>query len=371
MEATISIVPRFTMDSVRCITGRYGPFTANFPIHVPLWLALHFRSTSTCTINAPAFLQLDYLRDMLERESLSEGSFEPLPYYFFEIAKLLIEHGAQDVPHVAEVTRLMGSISALRKRKLQRSMAVFESDEAPMFIPGIKLSNLVSHELHFLRQSFAVVLRQAYDMDRRRRGTEVLHRIGAGAGVARHGHGLAVAPAVTMMPPLSQSSQSHARPSSASLYSSRPSWNGPGSEMASSWTAPTTTTSGAAAMRDRDDLTSVTTSSMRETTQGSFSQTTGEGEGEGAAGSYEGHRMTTTTSASAISLDTWSSQAQPQTAQPMSLSQMSGTTTTTTTEMTWGAGMEEMRGPQQGHPFPPVSGSLQPPVKKRRTLRQT
>uniref|UniRef100_A0A0A9ZGJ8 ATP synthase epsilon chain n=1 Tax=Lygus hesperus TaxID=30085 RepID=A0A0A9ZGJ8_LYGHE len=47
-------------------------------------------------------------------------------------------------------------------------MAIFEAEGAPMHIPGIKLTHIVSNEIHYLRGSFAKVLQQAYKMDRQR-----------------------------------------------------------------------------------------------------------------------------------------------------------------------------------------------------------
>lgn len=175
MEVPVTVVPRFSMDRVDCLGGNYGPFTPNYPLEVPLWLALHLRQTDTCTITAPPYLRVAYLRGVVEREQSSDSSFEPLPFYFYEVAKLMcgLRGGSEeeDVPHVAEVVRLVNDIKALRQRKLQQSMAVFEAEGSPMFIPGIKLTNIVSNELHYLRHSFAQVLRQACAMDQQRQST--------------------------------------------------------------------------------------------------------------------------------------------------------------------------------------------------------
>lgn len=64
--------------------------------------------------------------------------------------------------------RLVNDIRDTRQRKLMRSMAIFEAENSPMYIPGIKLTNIVSSEIHYLRSSFAKVLEQAYTMDRQR-----------------------------------------------------------------------------------------------------------------------------------------------------------------------------------------------------------
>ncbi|RHW67837.1 GINS complex protein [Trypanosoma brucei equiperdum] len=171
MEVTVTIVPRFTMPRIStAFGGRYGPFTPNFPTDVPLWLALHIRQTDTCTIQPPPYVALPHLRQVLEREKENETTFEALPFYFFEVVKKLCEvsAAAEDVPHVAEVVRLVDEVRAVRRRKLQQSMSVFEAEGSPVFIPGIKLSNIVNHELQYLRTSFAIVLQQSADMKQRR-----------------------------------------------------------------------------------------------------------------------------------------------------------------------------------------------------------
>ncbi|KAG5490576.1 hypothetical protein JKF63_00696 [Porcisia hertigi] len=182
MEVPTTIVPRFSMDRVDCLGGSYGPFAPQYPIDVPLWLALYLRRTDTCSIQPPDFLRVEYLRDVIERERTNDQGFESLPFYFYEIAKKLAERGggggvgggsastedSDTIPHVVEVIRLVSEIHAMRQQKLKNLMTVFEAEGSPMFIPGVLLTNIVCHELHFLRTSFAIVLQQAASMERQR-----------------------------------------------------------------------------------------------------------------------------------------------------------------------------------------------------------
>nr|CCC53649.1 conserved hypothetical protein [Trypanosoma vivax Y486] len=171
MEVNVTIFPRFTMPRISTpLGGLFGPFSPNSPTDVPLWLALHIRQTDTCTIQPPPYVALPYLRGLLEREKESEATFEALPFYFFELVKKLCENSAaaEDIPHVAEVVRLTEEVKAIRRQKLQQSMAVFEAEGSPVFIPGIKLPIYSHHELHTLRTSFAIVLQQSAEMKHRR-----------------------------------------------------------------------------------------------------------------------------------------------------------------------------------------------------------
>lgn len=171
MEMSVTIIPRFTMPRVTTLFGgSYGPFAPNYPVDVPLWLAMHIRQTDTCVITPPQFMAISYLRNVVAKEKESEVTFEMLPFYFFEIVKKLCENSAaaEDVPHVAEVLRLVAEVKAIRRQKLQRSMSVFEAEGSPVYIPGIKLTNIVNNEFEFLRSSFAKVLFQSAEMKRRR-----------------------------------------------------------------------------------------------------------------------------------------------------------------------------------------------------------
>ncbi|CCW61208.1 unnamed protein product [Phytomonas sp. EM1] len=167
-DTLITVVPRFSMRRVTCISGHYGPFSPNYPVEIPLWLALHLRQTDTCVITLPSYLSLSHLSDVVAREQRNDNTFEPLPFFFFEVAKNLCELAHEDVPNVAEVIRLVRELQSMRQRKLQQSMSIFEAEGTAMFIPGIRLTHIVSAELHYLRTSFAVVLRQACEMEQKR-----------------------------------------------------------------------------------------------------------------------------------------------------------------------------------------------------------
>ncbi|KAH9598103.1 GINS subunit [Trypanosoma melophagium] len=314
MEVTVTMIPRFTMPRVStAFGGRYGPFTPNHPVEVPLWLALHIRQTDTCTISPPPFLAVSFLRDVLEREKANDATFEALPFYFFEVVKQLCEGSAaaEDIPHVAEVVRLVAEVKATRRRKLQRSMAVFEAEGSPVFIPGIKLTNIVHHELEFLRVSFAVVLRQAAEMHRRRE-----HRVGAVITTGVNGTGIATA---TNAHTIRQESQTPTRVSSGMGIAT----DGSGSAIATPSITATTQLSAEQMM-----MMTTTTTRGRGTTS-TITTTTEQQQHQGEPSLYS-HTPTGATGTSASSLTD---------------------ATETLTNVT--------------------DDVLSPPVKKRRTLRQT
>lgn len=232
LETPITIIPRFSMPAVptlsRSLKNQYfGPFSALYPIEVPLYLALYFRLTGTCTVTLPAYLRRRFLSTVLEKEQADHRDFQSLPFYFFEVARKLLDAGADRIrsgwvadekgrvsdrkgmtgkdgvgvdgedddseeeegetddvwssEYLTEVGRLVQDILLVRQQKLQKSMGIFESSDSVLFIPGIKLTNLVSQEIEFLRHSFAVVLQQACHFDQQRRAPiEVRRQVGRG-----------------------------------------------------------------------------------------------------------------------------------------------------------------------------------------------
>lgn len=230
LETPVTIIPRFSMPAIPTLSNStrnssFGPFSALYPVEVPLYLALYFRLTGTCTITLPSYLRRRFLRKVLQQEKMDHHNFQPLPFYFFEVAKKLLdvadqvrsgwegeEHGMtggrrgiagatlQDAlddeeddeddddeggggrsnvwssEYLTEVGRLVQDILLSRQQKLQKSMGIFEPSDSPLFIPGIKLTNLVAHEIEFLRHSFAVVLQQTAHLDHQRRAPIEIRR---------------------------------------------------------------------------------------------------------------------------------------------------------------------------------------------------
>jgi GINS complex subunit 2 len=104
------------------VQGDFGPFFPQIPTKVPLWLAVALKKRSKCTIRTPdwmtvgqclrasllfAFIPaqaytaisiyclllflLDRLTQVLEAERESPREFQPLPFHYIEISKLLFD----------------------------------------------------------------------------------------------------------------------------------------------------------------------------------------------------------------------------------------------------------------------------------------
>lgn len=338
METPITIVPRFTLQRVDCLGGAYGPFEPNYPVDVPLWLAMHLRQTDTCTVDPPSYLTVPFLRGVLEREEASDDGFEALPFYFFEVAKQLCEspgadgskgsssgggaaravtgggggggHAAGDILNVAEVARLVQELRSVRQRKLRQSMGVFEPEGSAMAIPGIRLTHIICSELHFLRSSFAVVLGQAAAMEgRRARPMDGLALAsGGGFGVATSSAGTSTTTGASGGGRMPAVSVATAATTSAATTTGAPSSFATTPARPSSGSVATTATAGLT------DSTAATTTPAGGSFMGSSQATTTAQEGDGRGSSLGGSTVAPTTTTTTSVLD--ATPAQPTTAPP-------------------------------------------------------
>ncbi len=70
----------------------YGPFQANSRVNVPLWVGLMLHKRNKCTILVPHWLEAVRLSRMLHEEKSATQFFQPLPFYYVEISKLLFQN---------------------------------------------------------------------------------------------------------------------------------------------------------------------------------------------------------------------------------------------------------------------------------------
>ena len=49
------------------VQGEWGPFRPNFPVEVPLWLALALQKKKCCRIQIPAWMKVEHLEGAVHR----------------------------------------------------------------------------------------------------------------------------------------------------------------------------------------------------------------------------------------------------------------------------------------------------------------
>ncbi|KAJ6432652.1 hypothetical protein OIU84_019819 [Salix udensis] len=115
------IVPNLRMDSLNFICGDYGPFLPQLAAQVPLWLALALKKRGKCTIRLPQWMSVENLTRVLEAERDSHA-FQPLPFHYIEISRLLFDHAREDIPDMYMVRSLIEDIRDVRFHKVETNL---------------------------------------------------------------------------------------------------------------------------------------------------------------------------------------------------------------------------------------------------------
>ena len=67
----IEVLPLFKGDEFKFVSGTFGPFRANIPILVPLWLAVYLKQRNKCDIQVPNWLDVEFLQKVTTEEKSS------------------------------------------------------------------------------------------------------------------------------------------------------------------------------------------------------------------------------------------------------------------------------------------------------------
>ncbi|XP_071738722.1 DNA replication complex GINS protein PSF2 [Rutidosis leptorrhynchoides] len=117
-DETIEIIPNLKMDGLGLICGEFGPFQPSVPTEVPIWLAVALKRRNKCTIRPPDWMSVEKLTQVLEAERDAASTFEPLPFHYVEISRLLFDHARDDIPEVYMVRSLIEDIKDVRFHKI-------------------------------------------------------------------------------------------------------------------------------------------------------------------------------------------------------------------------------------------------------------
>jgi len=145
---TIEIVPLFSMDRVRLISGVYGPFVPPTKTRVPLWLAVNLKQKMKCRIIPPNWLSVDYLKEKVDSEVLNPDQFTDVPFRYTEVAKVLLDIASDSVQHPGRVRSLLKDLREVRQAKLRNNLGSID------FTVIVDLPNLSSMEINEIRPHF-------------------------------------------------------------------------------------------------------------------------------------------------------------------------------------------------------------------------
>ncbi|KAH8933395.1 hypothetical protein BDL97_18G028700 [Sphagnum fallax] len=71
--------------------GDFGPFYPQIPVKVPLWLGIAMKKRSKCRIQPPDWMSVERLAQVLDDEREAPREFQPLPFHYVEISRLLLD----------------------------------------------------------------------------------------------------------------------------------------------------------------------------------------------------------------------------------------------------------------------------------------
>ncbi|XP_026393594.1 DNA replication complex GINS protein PSF2-like [Papaver somniferum] len=159
-DELVEIIPNMTMDSLNFICGDFGPFSPHIPTEVPIWLAMALKKRGKCAIRPPNWMSLEHLTQVLEAERDSRREFQPLPFHYVEISRLLFDHARDDIPDVHMVRTLVEDIRDVRFHKVESGFETIGSRTH-----AVKLKNLSAMEVNIVRPFFVRALQAFYKHD--------------------------------------------------------------------------------------------------------------------------------------------------------------------------------------------------------------
>ncbi|KAL6051981.1 DNA replication complex GINS protein PSF2 [Balamuthia mandrillaris] len=164
----ITVIPRFSLDTLQLISGDFGPFMASVPAKVPLWLALALKKRQMCTIVAPEWLSVAHLEKVLKQER-DELRFQAMPFHYMEIASQLFNSAAEDIKDCQQVQSLLEDIWNARFLKNRNGLEALQINN----LIAVKSSNLSALEINYIRQLTTPVFDQLQRLLKVRDGEEL------------------------------------------------------------------------------------------------------------------------------------------------------------------------------------------------------
>ncbi|TVU37063.1 hypothetical protein EJB05_19030 [Eragrostis curvula] len=171
-DEIVEIVPNIRMDALNMICvrprltshspapGDFGPFSPQIPSKVPLWLAVALKKRGKCTIRTPDWMTVDRLTQVLDAERESPREFQPLPFHYIEISKLLFDHARDDISDAYLVRSLIEDIRDVRFHKVETGLETISGRTH-----AVKLKNLSAMEVNIVRPFMVRTLQAFYKHD--------------------------------------------------------------------------------------------------------------------------------------------------------------------------------------------------------------
>ncbi|GFH10846.1 DNA replication complex GINS protein PSF2, partial [Haematococcus lacustris] len=118
----------------------------------------------------PDWMQPDRLRGVFEEEKAVPQVFQPLPFYFIEVAQLLFRHNPSETfgseEQFAEVRHLLEDIRKVRYNKIETGLRKVSGAIT------VKLNNLAAAECNMIRLLFKGTLDHFYELNKNNKAWE-------------------------------------------------------------------------------------------------------------------------------------------------------------------------------------------------------
>ena len=160
----VTIVPTFTAPMLHFIAGDLGPFHANLATAVPLWLAVRLKEQHRCRIECPEWMQVDSLRTTLDEETQNGFLSNSLPFHYMEIAHLIFNRAADNIPDADLVRTLLADIQNIREEKINAGAAQVFSEAQSGEVPGAKMNGVSHMEINKIRRPFTTALNNVWNL---------------------------------------------------------------------------------------------------------------------------------------------------------------------------------------------------------------
>ena len=153
-EQLINITPEFDHAEFYFISGKYGPFTSNFDVDVPLWLAITLRKQGKCRIAIPEWMSVESLEACVHKERASKNLTE-LPFHYIEIAQLLLNNAREDIQSPDRVAVLVQDIENIRMDRVRLGvMNISETVSRGDAVLSVGLYNVAAMEIFTIKRFF-------------------------------------------------------------------------------------------------------------------------------------------------------------------------------------------------------------------------
>ena len=150
----VTVVPKFELQVLYMMEGEYGPFVAQTPVEVPLWLAIHLKKIQRANIKCPSWLDVDHLTALLDEEKRDPNLSQKLPFHYIEIATIFFSDAPDDVEDLDRLRTLVEDISNIRATKLRKGMESVMDSVKGQSNASVRLTGISALELNKIRPSF-------------------------------------------------------------------------------------------------------------------------------------------------------------------------------------------------------------------------